>query len=182
MVCAFSIAIHFENQGNNFQLARKTKCDGLHPSCSSCARRSLDCQYANESSNASGRRKNAVAAAQPISQTNSQSSQTPSKGSQSRMQSPVPIAAANSGNNNFSPTQYAKIDRRTPSAEPLSAPSFSYKRIFVEDGDNIHPTKRYRSNNLRPDELDVRSGREPLRGIAPSTPSTSASATVMQEA
>lgn len=26
-------------------LARKTKCDGAHPACSSCARRSLPCDY-----------------------------------------------------------------------------------------------------------------------------------------
>lgn len=30
-------------------VARKTKCDGAHPACSSCARRQLDCNYVHES-------------------------------------------------------------------------------------------------------------------------------------
>lgn len=29
--------------------ARKTKCDGAHPACSSCARRQLDCNYVHDS-------------------------------------------------------------------------------------------------------------------------------------
>ncbi|KAK7469271.1 hypothetical protein VKT23_003756 [Stygiomarasmius scandens] len=32
----------------NFCRARKTKCDGAHPTCSSCARRSLACEYVND--------------------------------------------------------------------------------------------------------------------------------------
>jgi len=39
----------------NFCRARKTKCDGGHPACSSCARRSLPCNYNHESQN--GQRK-----------------------------------------------------------------------------------------------------------------------------
>jgi hypothetical protein len=31
--------------------ARKTKCDGVHPTCSSCARRSLACEYVNDKNN-----------------------------------------------------------------------------------------------------------------------------------
>lgn len=34
----------------NFCRARKTKCDGGHPSCSSCARRSLACNYVHDNS------------------------------------------------------------------------------------------------------------------------------------
>ncbi|KAJ7250822.1 hypothetical protein B0H12DRAFT_1119966 [Mycena haematopus] len=41
----------------NFCRARKTKCDGAHPSCSSCARRLLPCNYAHDSSNGHGQRK-----------------------------------------------------------------------------------------------------------------------------
>ncbi|KAJ7789324.1 GTP binding protein [Mycena olivaceomarginata] len=41
----------------NFCRARKTKCDGAHPSCSSCARRQLPCNYAHDSSNGHGQRK-----------------------------------------------------------------------------------------------------------------------------
>ena len=32
-------------------LARKTRCDGAHPTCSSCARRSLRCNYVNDPAN-----------------------------------------------------------------------------------------------------------------------------------
>ena len=42
-------------------LARKTKCDGQHPTCQSCSRRNLPCSYVNESS---GRGKRGHAAAQ----------------------------------------------------------------------------------------------------------------------
>lgn len=34
--------------------ARKTKCDGAHPACASCARRSLPCSYIHESGVSSG--------------------------------------------------------------------------------------------------------------------------------
>ncbi|KAJ6477395.1 GTP binding protein [Mycena vitilis] len=40
----------------NFCRARKTKCDGAHPSCSSCARRLLPCNYVHDS-NGHGQRK-----------------------------------------------------------------------------------------------------------------------------
>ncbi|KAJ7784516.1 GTP binding protein [Mycena metata] len=40
----------------NFCRARKTKCDGAHPSCSSCARRLLPCNYVHDS-NGNGQRK-----------------------------------------------------------------------------------------------------------------------------
>ncbi|KAG6820719.1 hypothetical protein H0H93_012772 [Arthromyces matolae] len=33
----------------NFCRARKTKCDGAHPACASCARRSLPCNYSHDS-------------------------------------------------------------------------------------------------------------------------------------
>ncbi|KAG6831924.1 hypothetical protein H0H92_006525 [Tricholoma furcatifolium] len=33
----------------NFCRARKTKCDGAHPACASCARRSLPCNYIHDS-------------------------------------------------------------------------------------------------------------------------------------
>jgi hypothetical protein len=33
----------------SFLVARKTKCDGAHPACASCARRSLPCSYIHDS-------------------------------------------------------------------------------------------------------------------------------------
>ncbi|KAF8231734.1 hypothetical protein L208DRAFT_1275368 [Tricholoma matsutake] len=38
----------------NLCRARKTKCDGAHPACASCARRSLPCSYIHESGVSSG--------------------------------------------------------------------------------------------------------------------------------
>lgn len=35
-------------------LARKTKCDGAHPACASCARRSLSCNYVHDASTSNG--------------------------------------------------------------------------------------------------------------------------------
>lgn len=37
-----------------FYSARKTKCDGGMPSCSSCARKSLPCHYANDRRQSNG--------------------------------------------------------------------------------------------------------------------------------
>lgn len=53
-------------------LARKTKCDGGHPTCSSCARRSLTCNYVNDPSAPGGpRRKSSAAASEPASAVSS---------------------------------------------------------------------------------------------------------------
>src|SRR5262249_31667524 len=35
-------------------LARKTKCDGAHPACQSCTRRSLPCSYIHDAPTSSG--------------------------------------------------------------------------------------------------------------------------------
>lgn len=40
-----------------FLSARKTKCDGAHPACSSCARRQLPCNYVHDSAGGNGGRK-----------------------------------------------------------------------------------------------------------------------------
>ncbi|KAJ3716849.1 GTP binding protein [Lentinula raphanica] len=41
----------------NFCRARKTKCDGAHPACSSCARRSLSCSYVTDRRSAGDKRR-----------------------------------------------------------------------------------------------------------------------------
>ncbi|KAI0304527.1 hypothetical protein B0F90DRAFT_1625716 [Multifurca ochricompacta] len=55
--------------------ARKTKCDGGHPTCSSCARRSLTCNYVNDPNNPNvpggPRRKGSTAASEPVSTVSS---------------------------------------------------------------------------------------------------------------
>ena len=57
---------------NLFFPARKTKCDGGHPTCSSCARRSLTCNYVNDPNAPGGpRRKASTAASEPTSTVSS---------------------------------------------------------------------------------------------------------------
>lgn len=59
--------------------ARKTRCDGGHPACGSCARRSLPCNYVNDpsSGNPKGRPKTAGgASAGPSAPPSSRSSPT----------------------------------------------------------------------------------------------------------
>ncbi|KAI9456158.1 GTP binding protein [Russula earlei] len=52
--------------------ARKTKCDGGHPTCSSCARRSLTCNYVNDPNVPGGpRRKGSTTASEPASAASS---------------------------------------------------------------------------------------------------------------
>ncbi|KAI0036459.1 hypothetical protein K488DRAFT_11043, partial [Vararia minispora EC-137] len=58
--------------------ARKTKCDGLHPTCSSCARRSLQCNYVNDPNGPAARRRVSHATATPEGQSQSASSGPPS--------------------------------------------------------------------------------------------------------
>ncbi|KAG1746014.1 uncharacterized protein EDB91DRAFT_1120238 [Suillus paluster] len=60
----------------NFCRARKTKCDGAHPACSSCARRSLPCNY-NHDSSASGANKKGARRASTSKATAPQLSQHP---------------------------------------------------------------------------------------------------------
>lgn len=61
----------------NFCRARKTKCDGAHPSCSSCARRSLQCSYVNDPAGPHGpaRRKKATTSTSDPSQSSPPTSQ-----------------------------------------------------------------------------------------------------------
>ncbi|KAI0259802.1 hypothetical protein BC834DRAFT_926130 [Gloeopeniophorella convolvens] len=51
--------------------ARKTKCDGGHPTCTSCARRSLQCNYVNDPHAPGGPRRKGSAAAGPVSASTS---------------------------------------------------------------------------------------------------------------
>jgi hypothetical protein len=63
--------------------ARKTRCDGGHPSCSSCARRSLPCNYVNDPANGNpkGRPRTAGgASAGPSAPPSSRSSPTAQTG------------------------------------------------------------------------------------------------------
>lgn len=56
------------NDKKTTSLARKTKCDGGHPTCSSCLRRSLTCNYVNDPNAPGGpRRKSSTATSEPAS-------------------------------------------------------------------------------------------------------------------
>lgn len=66
------ILIQRPKTNNQNITARKTKCDGGHPSCSSCARRSLTCNYVNDPNAPGGpRRKASTAASEPASTVSS---------------------------------------------------------------------------------------------------------------
>ncbi|KAI3607634.1 gtp binding protein [Moniliophthora roreri] len=89
----------------NFCRARKTKCDGAHPACSSCARRSLPCNYVHdrggsnngEQKKAGNRRASAAAATKPpLTASTSASTEYPpsSPPSSSRMVATTPASAA----------------------------------------------------------------------------------------
>ena len=71
-------------------IARKTKCDGAHPACASCARRQLDCNYVHDSvgSNGPGQRRPRQTSTSKVSVDPAQSASPPS----SRM-APTPSSA-----------------------------------------------------------------------------------------
>ncbi|KAI0670848.1 hypothetical protein C8Q78DRAFT_1069577 [Trametes maxima] len=61
----------------NFCRARKTRCDGAHPSCSSCSRRKLSCNYVNDPAAAKARSKSNSAASPPDASTSASSRSSP---------------------------------------------------------------------------------------------------------
>ena len=78
--------------------ARKTRCDGGHPSCSSCARRQLPCNYVNDPTNGNpkGRPRTAGgASAGPSAPPSSRSSPTAQQ--QLQQQHPGPLAGIPNG-------------------------------------------------------------------------------------
>jgi hypothetical protein len=92
--------------------ARKTKCDGGHPTCSSCARRSLTCNYVNDP-NGGSRRKPSATASEPTSTVSSGPvSAGPSSGS-----------ASASGYHMYEEDRMERVENQPPS-----------KRIRVEGG------------------------------------------------
>ncbi|KAI0696005.1 hypothetical protein BC835DRAFT_1406060 [Cytidiella melzeri] len=74
----------------NFCRARKTRCDGEHPSCGSCAKRNLPCNYVNDlgNGNPKGRPKAPPMAAPPPSTSVSAG---PSVRSSPTSQAPLPL-------------------------------------------------------------------------------------------
>ncbi|KZT73719.1 hypothetical protein DAEQUDRAFT_721168 [Daedalea quercina L-15889] len=54
--------------------ARKTRCDGAHPACGSCSRRSLPCNYVNDPSTSRARGRAAAGTPGPSGSTSSRSS------------------------------------------------------------------------------------------------------------
>ncbi|KAI0648118.1 hypothetical protein C8Q79DRAFT_1008469 [Trametes meyenii] len=102
----------------NFCRARKTRCDGAHPSCSSCSRRKLSCNYVNEPAAA-------AAAAKARSKSNSAAS---------------PPDASTSASSRSSPASSGPVSLMTPSI------SESVVRTLNDlDSDVVqHPAKKIR--------------------------------------
>ncbi|KAL0961103.1 hypothetical protein HGRIS_006080 [Hohenbuehelia grisea] len=94
----------------NFCRARKTKCDGAHPACSSCARRSLPCNYVHDSGphRKGSRRASAAAKAQAAAsaQATSHPDSPPSAQSSRMMPTPTGGQEYGGGNRHGGPREY----------------------------------------------------------------------------
>lgn len=103
-------------------LARKTKCDGGHPTCSSCARRSLNCNYVNDPNAPGGpRRKGSTAASEPSTISSGPVSAGPSSATAS-------TSSVVTGYNVHDERERERIESQPPS-----------KRIRVEGGSTSSP-------------------------------------------
>ncbi|KAG6854646.1 hypothetical protein C0991_003294 [Blastosporella zonata] len=112
----------------NFCRARKTKCDGAHPACASCARRSLPCNYIHDSGpSGQGQKKGRRASSGKPPPVDSPHSLSPPS---SRM-APTP----SSGNDGYDPREdlYTKSD-------------FDLKRP-LDYSETIRPPKKMRMEN-----------------------------------
>ncbi|KAJ7175902.1 GTP binding protein [Mycena filopes] len=105
----------------NFCRARKTKCDGAHPSCSSCARRLLPCNYVHDS-NGQGQRK---ASRRASTSKDSQRSMSPAS-----QVVPTPSSAAYEGDAMIEGESDLKRSLEHPDAGRPSPP----KKIKVDGG------------------------------------------------
>ncbi|KAI0050399.1 hypothetical protein FA95DRAFT_1487389 [Auriscalpium vulgare] len=108
----------------NYCRARKTKCDGTHPTCSSCARRSLACNYVNDPGAPGGpsRRKSSNAVSEPASASTSSNGQAgPASGS------------VYNGNGNGNGDAFARVYDGEEERE-----------LGYREGDDEPPTKRIR--------------------------------------
>ena len=127
-------------------LARKTRCDGEHPSCGSCAKRNLPCNYVNDvgNGNPKGRPK------------------------QPQMPPPPPSTSVSAG-----PSARSSPTGQPPTQPPLPPPSLQlapgmngYPRHVSSNGelkreldvDHVQPTKKMRVT----DDLGHRSLAVPL--------------------
>ncbi|TDL23324.1 hypothetical protein BD410DRAFT_827982 [Rickenella mellea] len=150
----------------NFCRARKTKCDGVHPSCSSCARRSLSCNYVNDpgtngNGTGSGRKKNSAATsvsepATPVTAQGSAHGQDSPNTALSRAHSPPHSAgvAEASGGEPVSPSTRMKMEDRLKMEDSHT----TYKRTYVDEDDSTHTSasKKYRVDERG--DVDVRAG------------------------
>lgn len=126
-------------------LARKTKCDGVHPSCASCARRSLPCSYANDGSGGRGRRSGAAAAAAAAAANaqNTASATTPATAPAKGITSPNTSQGQSPGHDSV----HSAI--RSADASPPGS-----KRGFSDDEGRVDPHKRPRIDNSEGDAGD----------------------------
>ncbi|KAG6897639.1 hypothetical protein C0992_012618 [Termitomyces sp. T32_za158] len=112
----------------NFCRARKTKCDGAHPACASCARRSLPCNYIHDSGPAGQGQK---------------------KGRRSSSSKPPPTDSPHSvspPSSRMVPTPSTSNDAYEPREDLLANSDFDLKRP-LDYPESVRPLKKMRMEN-----------------------------------
>ncbi|KAI9058281.1 hypothetical protein FKP32DRAFT_1606743 [Trametes sanguinea] len=114
----------------NFCRARKTRCDGAHPTCSSCSRRSLRCNYVNDPAS-KARSKSSSATTPPDASTTASSRSSPASSG-----GPVTLSApslSDSGTRSISELD-ADIAQQQPAKKMRLGPELSTPAIAVLNG------------------------------------------------
>lgn len=131
-------------------IARKTKCDGNHPNCSSCARRSLPCSYVNDPATngaGSGKKKNGAAHTAAASSRSGDTSPTGTTGQGSAQDPQSP-----SDSRTHSPPAGGPGSPPAPAKTEDSPPAF--KRPYADDEEGAQSFKKYRVG----DDAHIRAG------------------------
>ncbi|OSD07291.1 hypothetical protein PYCCODRAFT_1430535 [Trametes coccinea BRFM310] len=132
----------------NFCRARKTRCDGAHPTCSSCSRRSLRCNYVNDPTS-KARSKSSTATTPPDASASASSRSSPASSG-----GPVTLSApslSDSGIRSISELD-ADIAQQQPAKKMRLAPELSTPAIAVLNGPSYVYTPRgtlYYKNGTR---------------------------------
>ncbi|KLO12962.1 hypothetical protein SCHPADRAFT_387208 [Schizopora paradoxa] len=118
----------------NFCRARKTKCDGVNPSCSSCARRQLPCSYVTEpNANGGGRGKRANVAA--LQQQIQQQQQQNQKEGGEKSASAGPVEKVRRGSRSLAGSPAPDTKPSTPASGGSSSSSRGPSKLHLMDRD-----------------------------------------------
>ncbi|KAF5369461.1 hypothetical protein D9758_002738 [Tetrapyrgos nigripes] len=136
----------------NFCRARKTKCDGAHPTCSSCARRSLACEYVNDRGNhnrdgdsASGSGRKGAGTGAGLRRPSMASKATPATPAPDYSNIPSPPSSRM-----FPPTPADAYERRD--IIMINTPEADLKRPMEHiDAQSLRPTKKMRISPMMTD-------------------------------